>query len=175
MGQSEEGGSSPPVPTACQAQYHTAGQTSGDMLAPFSFSFKNGASIDLIDTDSFQQGREERRQKGASPNILQDGDGDADPVGHGEKPSVPQHTHTHTDSGPGQRPHGRRAGLGALGQCGHRAQTQVSDGAWPFPAWARELAHANPQAHRSPRALTTPRDASMKRDTERPGCVVRLT
>lgn len=165
MGQSEEGGSSPPAPPACQAQHHTAGHTSGGTLASFSFSFKIGASIDLFDTDSFQQGCEERQQKGASLNILQDGDEDADPVGHEQKPSVPQRTHTHTDRGPSQWPHGWRAGLVVLGQCGHRTQTQVSNGAWPFPTWAQELSHTNTQAHQSPSALTTPRGASMERDS----------
>lgn len=137
-------------------------------LASLAFSFKIGASIDLIDTDPFQQGCEERRQKGASPNILQDRDEDVAPVGPGEKPSVPQHTCTWAAAS-ANGPTG--AGLMALGQCSHRTQTQVSDGAWPFPAWARELAHTNTQAHRSPRALSTPRGACARRAAACPGCV----
>lgn len=150
MGQSEEGGSSPPVPAACQAQHHMAGQTSGGTLAPFSFSFKTGASIDLIDTDSFQQGCEERWQKGASLNILQDGDGDADPVGHGEKPSVPQHTHTCTQTAAlAKSPMGRGQGwwLWASVATGHRRRSVVVPGLSPS---GHKSSHT--PTRRSPRA-----------------------
>lgn len=67
-------------------------------------------------------------------------------MGHGEKPSVPQHTCTQT-AAPANGPTG--AGLVALGQCGHGTQTQVSDGAWPFPARARELTHTNTGTQKS--------------------------
>ena len=164
VGLSEEGGCSPLCPLPGSAPHGRSDLR--QHLASFAVSFKIGASIDLIDTDSFQQGCEERQQKGASLNTLQDRDEDVDPVGRGEKPSVPQHTRTWT-AALANAPTG--AGLVALGQCGHRTQTQVSDGAWPFPAWARELTHTNTQARRRPRAPATPRGACGRRATARPG------